>query len=187
MSKPTVPIRQAVLSDAASIASLHASSWQMAYRGILQQDFLDGPVIANRRQLWEQRLCNPPQGQYILVSEQGGEIQGFACAYLDADPRWGTLLDNLHVAPSQKGRGLGSHFMAVVAHTVLRAGLIPRLHLWAYEQNLQARRFYERLGGSATDCVAELAPDGGRVNAVRYVWRQLTSLAMRCGHDGSLS
>ncbi|HEY0747503.1 MAG TPA: GNAT family N-acetyltransferase [Steroidobacteraceae bacterium] len=180
-------IRAAVLSDAASIASLHASSWQTAYRGILQQDFLDGPVIANRRQLWERRLCaDPPQGQFILVSDQGGEIQGFACAFLDADPEWGTLLDNLHVAPRQKGRGLGGQLMAVVAQTVLRDGLIPRLHLWVYEKNLPARRFYERLGGSATDCVVEPAPDGGHVTAIRYAWRPLGDLAARCGHDGSL-
>jgi GNAT superfamily N-acetyltransferase len=179
-------IRPAVLSDAASIAGLHASSWQTAYRGILQQDFLDGPVIANRLQLWGRRLCdNPPQGQFVLVSDQGGEIQGFACGFLDADPEWGALLDNLHVAPSQKGRGLGGQLLAVVAQTVLRDGLTPRLHLWVYEQNMRARRFYERLGGSATDCVAELAPDGGRVNAIRYAWRQLGDLAARCGHDGS--
>jgi len=29
----------------------------------------------------------------------------FACAYLDADPEWGTLVDNLHVVPGLKGKG----------------------------------------------------------------------------------
>jgi GNAT superfamily N-acetyltransferase len=177
-------IRHAVQTDAARIASLHARSWQTAYRGILREEFLDGPVIANRLQLWQERLCDsPPHGQYILVSERGGEILGFACAYLDADPQWGTLLDNLHVAPGQKGRGLGARLMAAVAQTVVRDGLTSALHLWVYEQNCQARRFYERLGGIPTDCVAELAPDGGRVNAVRYAWQQLEALA-QCGHDG---
>jgi GNAT superfamily N-acetyltransferase len=176
-------IRHAVSSDAAGIASLHASSWQTAYRGILREDFLQGPVIANRLQLWRERLCdNPSQSQHIFISEHDGEIQGFACAFLDADPQWGTLLDNLHVAPSQKGRGLGVQLMAVVAQTVLREGLASALHLWVYEQNLQARRFYERLGGSPADSIAELAPGGGRVNAVRYAWRQIASLA-QCG-DG---
>jgi GNAT superfamily N-acetyltransferase len=182
-------IRHAVSSDAARIANLHARSWQTAYRGILREDFLQGPVIANRLQLWRERLCdNPSESQFTFVSEHDGEIQGFACAFLDADPQWGTLLDNLHVEPGQKGRGLGVQLMAVVAQTILgqgpvaREGLSSALHLWVYEQNFQARRFYERLGGSPTDSIAELAPDGGRVNAVRYAWRQLERLA-RCG-DG---
>ena len=139
--------------------------------------------MANRLQLWRARLCdNPSPSQYVFVSEPDGEIQGFACAFLDADPQWGTLLDNLHVAPGQKGRGLGVQLMAVVAQTVLREGLASALHLWVYEQNLQARRFYARLGGSPTDSIAELGPDGGCVYAVRYAWRQLESLA-QCG-DG---
>jgi GNAT superfamily N-acetyltransferase len=176
-------IRHAVSSDAARIANLHARSWQTAYRGILREDFLQGPVIENRLQLWRERLCgNFSQSQFIFVSEHGGEIQGFACAFLDADPQWGTLLDNLHVEPEQKGRGLGVQLMAVVAQTVIREGLSSTLHLWVYEQNFQARGFYERLGGSPADSIAELAPDGGRVNAVRYAWRQLEHLAQ--GGDG---
>ena len=175
-------IRPAVASDAACIASLHARSWQTAYRGILRDEFLESPVIANRLQLWRERLSDsPPHNQYIILSEHGREIHGFACAYLDADPQWGTLLDNLHVAPGQKGRGLGAQLMAIVARKVQRDGLTPALHLWVYEQNLSARRFYGRLGGIAADRVAEAAPDGGRVNAVRYAWRQFELLAL-CGH-----
>ena len=54
-----------------------------------------------------------------------------------------------------------------------------RLHLWAYEQNLSARRFYERLGGVITLRHAELALDGTEVNAVRYCWSDLSGLAVR--------
>jgi GNAT superfamily N-acetyltransferase len=111
-----------------------------------------------------------------LVGEQAGEIQAFACAFLDADPEWGTLLDNLHVVPNLKGTGLGRELMCEVAQRVLRRGSRPLMHLWAYEQNVAARRFYERLGGINTACVAEEAPDGTTVNAVRYSWQDVTLL-----------
>lgn len=174
-------IRLAVASDAASIASLHARSWQTAYRGILSTEFLEGPVIANRLQLWQERFSETaPHNQYILVSEHESAVQGFACAYLDADREWGTLLDNLHVEPRYQGRGLGAQLMAMVAQKIRRDGLKPTMHLWVYEQNDEARRFYERLSGTPADRVAESGPDGGRVNAVRYVWRQLEVLAL-CG------
>jgi GNAT superfamily N-acetyltransferase len=168
-------------ADAAPIAQLHAASWQSAYRGILRDDFLDGPVLANRRELWRARLSPPlARDQIVLVEDHEGQIQGFACAFLDADPEWGTLLDNLHVLPGLKGRGLGRRLMSEIAQRVLQHNSCLRLHLWAYEQNLEARRFYERLGGESTALVNEPAPDGSHLNAVRYCWPDLSGFASIC-------
>jgi len=169
-----------VAADEAAIARLHADSWRAAYRGILRDDFLDDTVVANRRELWSTRFAEiDREDQLILVSEERGEIQAFACAFFDADPEWGTLLDNLHVIPGLKGRGLGRQLISAVAENVRQRGLHCRLHLWVYEPNTRARGFYERLGGVVTDCVAEAAPDGSRVIALRYGWRELSFLARR--------
>ena len=173
-------LRRAVAADESAIARLHADSWRTAYRGILRDDFLDDAVVANRRELWNTRFSEiGREDQLILVSEERGEIQAFACAFLDADPEWGTLLDNLHVIPGLKGRGLGRQLIAAVAENVRQHGDYSALHLWVYEQNTQARGFYERLGGVITEVVAEAAPDGSRVNALRYIWRKLSFFAQR--------
>src|SRR5450432_767015 len=164
-------IRVAELADADAVARLHAYSWQTAYRGILRDDFLEGPLHENRRVLWHSRLSQSDQAdRFVLVDEHEGQIRGFACAFLDADPEWGCLLDNLHVVPELKGQGLGRHLMREVAQRILRSSSTRRLHLWAYEQNLAARRFYERLGGLLTTQHTEPALDGTQVNAVRYCW-----------------
>jgi GNAT superfamily N-acetyltransferase len=174
-------IRAADPADVAAIAQLHASSWQSAYRGVLRDDFLDGPVVANRRELWIARFSEPqPADQVVLVEDCSGEIQGFACVFFAADPEWGAMLDNLHVVPSLKGKGLGRRLISEVARRVLLHDPCSRLHLWAYEQNLDARRFYERLGGEVTALVTEPAPDGSQVNAVRYCWSDLSGLAGIC-------
>jgi GNAT superfamily N-acetyltransferase len=168
------------VADEPAIARLHADSWRTAYRGILCDDFLADTVVANRRELWRTRFSEiDRQDQVILVGEEHGEIQAFACAFLDADPEWGTLLDNLHVLPGLKGRGLGRQLISAVAENIRRHGLHSMLHLWVYEQNVQARGFYERLGGIVSDCVSEAAPDGSRVNALRYGWRELSLLVKR--------
>jgi GNAT superfamily N-acetyltransferase len=173
-------IRAAGLADALAIAQLHTHSWQTAYRGILSDDFLQGPLPENRRTLWHARFSQDARpDQIVLVAEQEGAIRGFACAYLDADPEWDCLLDNLHVVPNLKGQGLGRQLMTAVAEQVRRVNAGGRLHLWSYEQNLAARRFYERLGGTVTLSQAELAPDGTQVNAVRYCWSELSGLAGR--------
>ena len=171
-------IRAAGLADADAIAQLHARSWQTAYRGILSDEFLQGPLHENRRLLWHARLADTGRAdQFVLVDEQAGALRGFACAFLEADPEWGCLLDNLHVVPDLKGQGLGRQLMGAVAQRVLLSNPQGRLHLWAYEQNLAARRFYERLGGIDTLRHAELALDGTQVNAVRYCWSELSGLA----------
>ena len=173
-------IRAAVSADALAIAQLHTRSWQIAYRGILSDDFLQGALPENRRVLWHERLAESKRAdQVVLVDEQEGVLRGFACAYLEADPEWGCLLDNLHVVPDLKGKGLGKQLMTAVADQVCRSNPCGRLHLWAYEQNLAARRFYERLGGAVTLRHAELAPDGTQVNALRYCWSELSGLAGR--------
>ena len=171
-------IRAAGFADAVAIAQLHTQSWQTAYRGILRADFLEGPLAENRRRLWHTRLSDGERAdQFVLIDTQGGAIRGFACAFLDADTEWGCLLDNLHVVPDLKGQGLGRQLMSAVAERVWRSNPSSRLHLWAYEQNLAARRFYERLGGVLNERHAELALDGTEVNAVRYCWSDLSGLA----------
>jgi len=169
-------IRVAEPADADVIAQLHARSWHTAYRGILSDAFLDGPLLADRQALWRARFAEVNRtGQMVLVDEEDGKILGFACAFLDADPEWGTLLDNLHVIPESKGKGLGRQLMAEVATRILKLNR-TRLHLWAFEQNHAARSFYERLGGIITTSHAESAPDGREVNAVRYCWSDLANV-----------
>jgi GNAT superfamily N-acetyltransferase len=178
-------IRAARPADAPAVATLHANSWRSAYRGILRDEFLDGALDENRRALWDSRLSDgTADNQFILVDEEAGRIRGFACAFIDADPEWGTLLDNLHVVPELKGQGLGRRLISMIAAKVLQNASKPMLHLWAYEKNVGARRFYERLGGVATACEEEPALDGTRLNAVRYFWAQLSDLA--AGGDRSL-
>ena len=173
-------IRAAGLADALAIAQLHTRSWQTAYRGILSDDFLRGPLPENRRALWQARLAESERAdRFVLVDEQEGTLRGFACAFLEADPEWGCLLDNLHVVPDLKGQGLGRRLMSAVAEQVWRSNHLGRLHLWVYEQNLAARRFYERLGGVLTERHAERAPDGTEVNVIRYCWSELSGLAGR--------
>lgn len=173
-------LRRALAADEPAIARLHADSWRIAYRGILRDDFLDDTVIANRSELWRSRFAEiDREDQLILVCEEREEIQAFACAFLDADPEWGTLLDNLHVTPELKGKGVGRQLISAVAENVLQHGLHSVLHLWVYEQNTRARGFYERMGGVIGEWVQEEGPDGSQLNVLRYAWRELSFLARR--------
>src|SRR5258706_4959299 len=100
--------REATKNDINSIAMLHAESWQKFYRGIWSDEFLDKDVYENRLNTWDSRLKFPPGNQYILLAENDNSLCGFACIYIDDDPRFGTLLDNLHVITGSQGSGIGT-------------------------------------------------------------------------------
>lgn len=173
-------MRTATPADAFAIARLHARSWRTTYRGILADAYLDGPVDEDRLALWQARLSRPHE-QMVSLIERGGELEAFVCVFLDRDPEWGALLENLHVEARARARGLGRALMLTAADFVTRSRPGSRLHLWVYEGNHPACRFYEHLGASLTARHREPAPDGSEVHALRYAWTDPCDLARATG------
>ena len=173
---PRVRFRHATRADAGAIGALHAASWRANYRGAYRDEYLDGDVVEERRRVWEARLSTPAPNQLVLLAETDDELIGFACAFGADDPKWGTLLDNLHVRPGQQGNGIGAALLAEVAAWCRSSHPDCGLYLWVLEQNRGAQRFYHRLG--ATDEGGQLSnpPGGGQIPSRRYVWRTLPEL-----------
>jgi GNAT superfamily N-acetyltransferase len=116
----------------------------------------------------------PDPGAFVAENHCG--IVGFAHTMLGDDPRWGALVENLHVAGSLHRTGVGTQLMAGTAHVALEQ--IPEgLYLWVLEQNTAAQAFYSALGGTCVERALALAPGGnparlaGRPSRLRYVWR----------------
>jgi ribosomal protein S18 acetylase RimI-like enzyme len=66
----------------------------------------------------------------------------------DEDPGRADLV-SVFVAPACRGSGLAGALVAAVANWARGRGL-PRLGLWVHEDNLRARRFYQRYGFTET-------------------------------------
>lgn len=164
-------IRIANARDAATIANLHAESWRIAYRGMLQDDYLDRKIFPERLALWEERFRACTANQYVVVAEIEAKVAGFACAYGDEDPVWGSFLDNLHVTPAYKRKGIGSALMRDVAQWSLRSWPGCGMYLWVLESNTPAVRFYENVGGRCVGDGLWNPPDGGEYRKLRYAWQ----------------
>jgi GNAT superfamily N-acetyltransferase len=162
--------RAALLDDAEAIAALHAASWQTTYRGAFTDAYLDGDVLTERRAVWHERLSQPAPHQHVIVAEEEGRLVGFACAFGNDDPRWGTQLDNLHVRRDEQGRSIGADLLAAVARWSLAAHPGAGLYLFVLVQNHGARRFYDRLEGRDVGPEVWLTPDGSSVPTRRYAW-----------------
>jgi hypothetical protein len=97
MYQDPVTLRPARAGDAEALAVLHTESWRRTYRGMMTDEFLDGPALDNRRRVWRERLAAPNPARCVCLAQQGAAIVGFVCAFADQDPVWGSYVDNLHV------------------------------------------------------------------------------------------
>lgn len=131
-------IETATDRDLPAIAALHAGNWRRDYSGLLPDEALQGrlgPYMARR---WGAEALT---GAEVFVSRQGRELAGFVA--LKPDHPDGCLVDNLHVAPSARGRGLGRALMRRAAE---RAGDRP-LWLLVFDGNHATRAIYRGWGG----------------------------------------
>ena len=97
--------------------------------------------------------------QEVLVAEQNGGIVGFvAMAH-------GNFLEHLYVHPDSQGRGVGSVLLMRA-----KQRMPDGFRLWLFQQNTQARRFYERHGLRAIE-FTEGAGNEERMPDALYEWR----------------
>ena len=162
-------LRTARSTDAAAIAALHAASWRFAYRAALSEEYLAGDIVEDRIHLWQQRLEQPAAEQCVVVA--GNEsLKGFACLYLNDDPEWGSLLDNIHVRETSLRESIGTALLLEVARRAAELAPKAGLYLWVLQSNLRARRFYEFHGAANVGEDVWNAPGGTFVPRFRYAW-----------------
>jgi ribosomal protein S18 acetylase RimI-like enzyme len=182
MTSLSLRLRAAGPEDAEGVAALHAESWRRHYRGAFSDAFLDGDVLADRREVWSARLADP-EGTETVLAETGGALVGFVHVMFGHDERWGSLVDNLHVAYGRQRGGIGAMLLARAGETVAERAPGEAVHLWVLEQNDRARRFYKAMGGDQVERALAPPPGGdpARLNgapaALRIAWPDARQLA----------
>jgi ribosomal protein S18 acetylase RimI-like enzyme len=172
-----IEYRGADVSDADAIALLHTRSWRESYRGSFSDAFLDGEQPAERIRVWRARLADPPASQFVQLAFDGASLVGFVCACGGRDPRWGSLIDNLHVAREAKRAGVGTALMRRAGAWLDARYPDAGVYLFVLEVNASARRFYERIGGRNAGIATMVTHGGAVVRSCRYVWPHPAALA----------
>jgi ribosomal protein S18 acetylase RimI-like enzyme len=148
-------VRHAVLEDAALIAAIHVRTWQVAYRGLMPDELLDGLLVEQREERWQQALGEGGSATYVAVEDAA--VVGFcavAAPSRDDDAQDGVAeIGAIYVEPSVWRTGTGRALMDV-ALADLRADGWRQLTLWVLAENQPARDFYSQFG---------LMPDGAEM------------------------
>ncbi len=165
-------IRTAVAEDAAQIADVHVRSWQVAYRGLMPQEYLDGLDPAQRAEMWA-RITSRADGNRrgVLVAEDETAVEAFVAfgptRDEGEDPDQVGEIAAIYAAPGAWSTGCGRALMAAALHALARAGY-QEVSLWVLDANARARRFYEAAGFHHDGAEQVDQSDGFPLRELRY-------------------
>lgn len=146
-------IRNATIDDIEKIADIKIEGWQTAYRGIIDDDFLDS---MDREKEIEKRRNNIENGVSIVVAELNNEIVGF-CLYRNYNnypekfkKEADCEISSLYVTSKLKRNGIGRKLMQYVIELLKKEGK-TKMILGCLKENYPSRAFYEKMGGKIMD------------------------------------
>ena len=169
-------IREAKLDDLANIAGLHAQSWRDNYHSVLSADYLNDKVFPEREAVWMARLSNPQSNQIVFVAEVDDAFCGFICVLGANHPKYGTIIDNLHVKVGSKGEGTGSSLLAAAASWAIANYCGHDLYLEVLACNTNAIGFYESRGAQNIATAYWHTPCDNKVKEFIYSWGSAENL-----------
>jgi len=147
----TLLIRDGVVDDADQVAGVHVRSWQAAYRGLIDQEVLDGLSIPERADGWRRNLSDPlPTIIGILVAERDGEIVGWTSfgSGREEEGAGDGEVYGIYADPAEWSTGVGRALLDAAEQRIRDAGH-RRAYLWVLDGNERADAFYARRGWEA--------------------------------------
>jgi ribosomal protein S18 acetylase RimI-like enzyme len=142
-------IRPARPEDADALAGVQTRSWRAAYSGYVPVDRIEKHA-GERPERWR-RILAGAHGTFVIVGAEGALV-GFVSVgeSRDEDARAGDgELWAIYVEPDLIGTGIGTELLNYGEAEMARS--YTGATLWVFEENAQARRFYERHGWAPDD------------------------------------
>ena len=162
-------IRRAEPADAMEVARVHVRSWQIAYRGLMPDAYLEQLRPEDRAERYDFATVDALKPETILAVE-GSAILGFATISPSRDddlPDHGELC-GFYVDPPVWGRGVGVALMKAARARLFEKGF-GRALLWLLTGNARALRFYEIDGWRPDGCRRANQVSSMPVDEIRYV------------------
>lgn len=136
-------IRYYEYEDIEDIAKLIDDNWKSAYRGIIDDEFLDNLNYKDRAERQKKKY----EKEKSIVYIENEEILGF-CRLGESREGledYGEVIA-LYVREDIHGKGIGKKLINK-AKEILKSKGYNKMILWCLKENKNARGFYEKVGG----------------------------------------
>jgi ribosomal protein S18 acetylase RimI-like enzyme len=166
--------------DAEALAKVHVQAWRETYDGLLPAAWLARMSVENHARRWFWALSRPSPGDVALAAEGPGGLIGYVSGGASRRGRSGEgEIHTLYILREAQRGGVGRALVQGAAR-VLAANGARSLAISVLRDNLKARGFYARLGGTPEASRAEPGP-GGVVQEIYYVWPDISVLTRAAG------
>ncbi len=168
-------IDRGIKSEARDVASVHISSWQETYEGIMDSAYLASLSISKRTANWEQYIESPNynQDQILLILKlvKSKKIIGF-CAVSPARlfrDQFDYEIQAIYVLKKFQNKGLGKTLFLEAANFV-RSLNKNSFYLGVLEEN-KTIKFYEHMDGQLHSQFEMVSIGNHTHKEIFYSWR----------------
>jgi GNAT superfamily N-acetyltransferase len=141
-------LRKPVVADADRLGEIHTISWQVAYRGMMPDEYLDGLDPQDRISTWRNGLESGgrPDGiRRVAEHIETGRIDGFVLAGPARHDEPVGEIYLIYLDPAVFGSGVGGLLFDAASAALTSTGFTEAI-LWVHPDNERARGFYEHKG-----------------------------------------
>ena len=140
-------VRPAVARDAKAIAEIHVATWQVTYKDMMPEDYLQKMTVEKRQAFWREALeFSEPQ---LLVATDGDQIVGFVGYDRSRDANTRATVGEIwamYVAPAHWGQGVGLALWDGARDGLKEEGC-TQVTIWVLLRNERALEFCEHAAG----------------------------------------
>ncbi|WP_242837289.1 GNAT family N-acetyltransferase [Alkaliphilus transvaalensis] len=161
-------IRYASVDDAEILGVIHSQSWKMAYKNIVPDEILDNITSDKRTEYFRKALKEGWEEDAIIYKDNKavGLICIGKCRDTDKEDLYGEIR-GIYLLPEYWNIGIGTQLISWGLNE-LKKRAYKEVTLWVLEENLNARKFYEKVGFKHDGTVKAIII-GKKLNEYRYV------------------
>lgn len=141
-------IRKAIKSDNYSIAKLIVSGWQTAYKGLIDDEFLNNMSVDFMAEKWADNIETQNSDNNIYIYEENNQIIGIIRFGKpdDTSATYDSEIHVLYVEPSLKRNGIGTKLFEFAKEHFINIKTTNMI-IWCLKGNTPSIKFYEKMGG----------------------------------------
>ena len=147
-----IEIRNIKLEEIKDAIDIKITGWQTAYRGIIDDHFLDVTLPSEREKRIEKWSSNYDESPFV-VALYNNEVVGFAryvynnnySSDIDCDCE----LMAIYIKPEYKFKGIGTKMFNYITNDMINNNK-TKMVLWCLKENEPSKKFYTKMGGKLT-------------------------------------
>ena len=161
-------IRKVRYEDIEQIVDINMQDWKQVYKGIIDDSSLENLDKKEKIEKWKKSYN---KGN-LIVFEKDEKVLGY-CRYDDNISNKNNEIDSeiiaLYVKYDNLGQGIGKKLVEYVKEDLKNKNR-KKMIIWCLQENINARKFYEKIGGKLIQDEKYFEKDGKRYKEVGYIF-----------------